>query len=308
MGELKCSPSSKGAAMNNRSDKITHLLFTLPGLILFVLLFIVPMISGMYYGITDWKGFNSNYNFVGLDNYIKFFHDSKATNALVFSLVYTILLDVFVLIIAMFLALMLTHSKIGNKSKNIFRTIYFFPSVLSLVVVGLIFNEIFYRAIPMIGEMANIEFLKTNLLAKPETAMFAVLFVNIWQGVAIPFVMLTAAMQNVPTSLYECAELEGIKPIKKFTSITFPFIIPTFNVALVLTTKNGLTAFDYIQVLTKGGPAGTTRSIGLLIYEEGIVNMQYGYSTATSIILMVVVMFISVGMMKVFNRFEAGQL
>ncbi|MRM88977.1 sugar ABC transporter permease [Faecalicatena contorta] len=274
--------------MKKKSDRFIHILFTLPAFLLFLLLFIVRLISGMYYGITDWKGFNNDFNIVGLSNYTEFLGDRQAMSALKFSLVYTVLLTVFVLAAATFLALILTNGNLSFRTKKAFRTIYFFPAILSLIVVGLIWNEIFYRALPLIGEMLNIEFLKTNILASKNTAMFGILIVNVWQGVAIPFVMITAAMQNVPTDLYECAELEGIKPLKKFTHITFPFIIPTFNVALVLTVRSGLTVFDYIQVLTKGGPGGSTRSIGLFIYEEGIINMNYGYSTAASIILMVI--------------------
>ncbi len=291
-----------------KDGKITHLLFTLPAFALFILLFVVPMIAGMYYGVTDWKGFNNNYNFVGLTNYFAFFRDSKALSSLKFSLIYTTLLTVSVLICATFFAIVLTNSTLGAKTRKIFRTIYFFPAVLSLVVVGLIWNEIFYRAIPLIGDAFNIVTLQHNILANKDTAMFGILIVHIWQGTAIPFVMITAAMQNVPIDLYECAEMEGITPVKKFLNITFPFIIPTFNVALVLTIKNGLTVFDYIQVLTKGGPGGSTRSIALFIYEEGIMNMNYGYSTAASIILMIIVMVISVGIMKLLSRFEVGQL
>jgi raffinose/stachyose/melibiose transport system permease protein len=301
-------PKMEAKLMKSKGANVIFLIFTIPALVLYTMFFVYPMITGAVYSLTNWKGLTNKFDFIGFKNYIKFFRDSRALSSTWFSLKYTTILAICINVISLFLAVILGGKLFSKRKVNFFRSIYFFPAVLSLIVVGLIWNEIFYRAFPLIGETLGIDFLKTNLLVSKSTAMYGVLLVNLWQGIAIPFVMLTAAIQNIPQDLYECADLEGIKPLKKFTKITFPFLIPTFNVTLVLSIKGGLTAFDYMKVLTNGGPAGSTESIGMFIYEQGISSLKYGYSTAVSLILMIIIGSTSLGLMKLFSKYEVGQL
>jgi len=290
----------------NRSWVLTA--FSLLALGMYTLFFTYPMLSGAFYSFTNWKGLTNNFDLIGIENYSKYFTDARALSATSFSLVYTSLLVLLTNIFALFLAVVISNKSLNSSQKTFFRSIYFFPAVLSLIVVGLIWNQIFYRAIPILGDVLKVEILKNNVLASKTTAMYGVLVVNLWQGVAIPFVMLTAAIQTVPTDLYECAYLEGIGSFQKFWKITFPFLIPTFNVTMVLSVRNGLTVFDYIKVLTNGGPAGSTESIGMFIYDQGISSLKYGYATAVSMILMVIIGLVSFLLMKSFSRFEVGQL
>ena len=187
---------------NPRSKKkVGYFLFTLPALVLYSVLFGFPMLRGFYFGMTNWNGLNRTYKFTGLTNYLTMFKDARTVNSFSFTIRYTLLLVVCVLILAMALALIVSYG-IGPRAKTFFRSMFFAPVVLSLITVGLIFNEIFYRIIPQLGQMLGIEILSKNILGNPKTVIFGILIVNVWQGVGIPFVMLLAGLQNVPSDLY----------------------------------------------------------------------------------------------------------
>ena len=166
---------------------------------------------------------------------------------------------------------------VTKKLRTFYRSIFFFPAVLSLVTVGLTWNQILYRVLPAIGEMLHIEWLSNNLLGSPDTAIWGVLIVNIWQGTAIPFVMMLAGIQNVPGDLYEAARIDGARPFQIFLKITVPFMLPVINVAFVMVLKSGLTVFDYIQAMTGGGPMQTTESAGVLIYQLAFSDSKAGF-------------------------------
>lgn len=219
--------------------------------------------------------------------------------SLLFNLEYSALLIVGLIALALVLALLL-NSKV--KGLSFFRGVYFVPAVLSMLTVGLIFNQIFYRAIPPIGQALGIGILSKNVLSNPVTAKFGVLFVHIWQGVALPTVILLAGLQTIPAELYEAASLDGATGWQQFRTITIPFLIPVLSVVLVLTLKSGLMVFDYIMSLTQGGPGGVTESIAMLIYKHGFVENKYSYSIAEAIVTGMIISAISAIQIYASNR------
>lgn len=284
---------------------IGYFLFTVPAVGLYSFFFIIPVILGFYYSMTDWNGFSRRYNFVGMRNYIQLISDTRFRDSVLFTFSYTFLLVIFVITISLAIALFL-NSKI--RLAGLFKTIYFFPAVLSLITVGLIWNQIFYQVLPPIGKSLGIEWLSRNILGNQDTAMYGILITHIWQGVAIPIVIFLAGLQSVPRELYESAAIDGANEVQKFWYVTFPFIVPMLNVNLVLTVKAGLTVFDYIRAMTDGGPGYATESIGLLIYQHGFAEWKFGYGAAESILLLLLIAGISIIQLRVLNRKEVGQL
>jgi raffinose/stachyose/melibiose transport system permease protein len=254
---------------------------------------------GIYYSLTDWNGISKKFNFIGLENYLQIFKDKEFIQALVFTMKYSLLLVLFTVVIGVALALLL-NSKI--KGLSFFRAVYFIPAVLSMLTVGLIFNQIFYRVIPYIGQMLNNDFLSKNLLSSQFTAMWAILFVNLWQGLAIPTLLFLSGLQSIPEDLYEAAALDGASNLQRFKAITLPFLIPVLSVVLVLTLKSGLMVFDYIKSLTEGGPGGTTQSIAILIYNHGFTQNKFAYSIAEAIITGIIISMISAVQISASNR------
>lgn len=281
--------------------------WTIIPMFLFILLFIVPVFMGINYSFTDWNGLSQTYNYIGFENYVNLFKNDRILNSIFFTGKYAFLLVVLILGIAMILTLLLTYV-VTAKFKTFFRSVIFFPAVLSLVVVGLTWNQILYRVLPQIGTVLGIEWLSTNILGNPETAMWGVILVNVWQGTAIPFVMLLAGIQNVPKDVYEAAEIDGATPFKLFTNITIPFMLPIINVVFVLVLKSGLTVFDYIQSMTAGGPMRTTESAGFLIYQMAFIDFKSGLASSYAIFLLIVIAVISIVQLKISSKVEVGQL
>ena len=269
---------------------ITMFLFSVPATFLYALFFIYPIVVGAYFSLTNWDGIRSDYQVIGLENYKELLGNDRFQGAALFNIKYTVLLVIFIIGLSLILALIL-NSKI--KGKGFFRGIYFFPAVVSMLTVGMIFNEIFMRALPALGEMTGIGFLKSSLLSNPDTAMWGILIVNVWQGVAIPTVLLMAGLQNVPTELYESAQLDGANKWEIFKSITMPFLLPVLTVVIILVIKDGLTIYDYIVALTNGGPGGATEGVSLLIYNHGFKEVKFSYGIAEAIVLTVVICAIS---------------
>lgn len=281
------------------SKDITMFLFTVPGTLLYLVFFIYPILVGVYYSLTDWNGITKKFNFVGLKNYISILGDARFRSSFLFTLKYALILLVLGVTVSILLAILL-NSKI--KGKSLFRSVYFFPAVISMLTAGLIFNEFFYRVLPKIGTSLHIGALESSVLSNPTLAQYGVMFVHLWQGVAIPTVLLMAGLQSIPQELIESASLDGASKWQIFKTIMIPFLLPVITVIVVLMFKDGLMLFDYVVSLTQGGPAGSTESVALLIYNHGFKEMKFSYGIAESIILCIVVCTISFIQISINNK------
>ena len=278
---------------------ISMFLFTVPATVLYFIFFIYPIAIGIMYSFTDWNGLAKDFKFIGLSNYIEAFTNKRFQNAVLFNIKFTILAVILVVGISLILALIFNSN---IRLKSFFRGIFFFPAVLGMLVVGLIFNEIFYRVVPVIGKAMNISWLSTNILASKSTAMYGILIVHVWLAVAMATVMLLAGLQSTPMELYEAAELDGANKWQRFRYITMPFLLPVLSVVLILQIKNGLTVYDIIVALTNGGPGGATESLSILIYNHGFKEVKFSYAIAEAIILTIVICAISFVQTSISNK------
>ena len=277
----------------------TYGLFCLPGFIAYCVFLIFPILMGIYYSFMDWNGISKSYNFIGFANYAKLFTDKKFGEALLFNFRYTIMLIIGVVVISVILALLLNKE---FKGRSFFRTLYFLPAVLSMITVSLVFKQVFFYVLPAIGKALGIEALSTNILASKQNAIYGVLFVHLWQGVALPTLLFLAGLQTIPTELYEAAAIDGANGWQQFKHITVAYLIPTLSVVLVLLVKQGLMVFDYVKSMTAGGPGTATQTIALLIYNNGFERNRYSYSIAQAIATGVIIALISAIQIQASNR------
>ena len=277
----------------------TYGLFCLPGFIAYCVFLIFPILMGIYYSFMDWNGISKAYNFIGFANYAKLLTDKKFGAALLFNFRYTIMLIVGVVVISVVLALLLNKE---FKGRSFFRTLYFLPAVLSMITVSLVFKQVFFYVLPAIGKALGIEALSTNILASKQNAIYGVLFVHLWQGVALPTLLFLAGLQTIPTELYEAAAIDGANGWQQFKHITVAYLIPTLSVVLVLLVKQGLMVFDYVKSMTAGGPGTATQTIALLIYNNGFERNRYSYSIAQAIATGVIIALISAIQIQASNR------
>ncbi len=291
--------------MRGLGRNTVYFLCSLPALLLHTLLFAFPLVLGVYFSLTDWDGISRSYRLVGLSNYINILHDSRFLLSLRTTLLYTVLLVLFTMGLSLLFAMVLNMKVKWN---TFFRGVYFYPSVLSMLTVGLIFRQIFYHVVPTIGEMTKVTWLQSNLLGNPKTALYAVLFVHIWQGLGIPLALFLAGLQTIPEELLEAAKIDGAGPFQRFRTITLPFLVPVSVVVFILTFRNGLIVFDVVRAMTDGGPGRTTEVIGLLIYEHGFYQRRFAYATAEAVVLFFVLAIVSFLVFKTMGKRGVEQL
>ena len=246
-------------------------LFVVIPVALQLVFFYLPMLQGFFYSLTDWTGLTPNYNFIGLKNFQMIFSDQKFIKSIGFTIIFTIGLIVGEIGIGILVARFLNGKMKGT---GFFRTAYFFPAVLSTVTLGLIFKQIFNYGLPQLGAALGIEFLQQNLIANEKTVFWGVLFVALWQGVAMPIVIFLAGLQSIPDDVLEAASIDGANNGQKFLHIELPYLLPSLSMVFIMALKAGLTAFDLIYALTGGGPSDQTTTLGLLVYNYAFKNNQ----------------------------------
>lgn len=276
----------------------TFLLITIPIVLLFFTFNTLPLIQGVIYSFTNFRGFGS-YNWVGLRNYIDLFQDARVGASYWFTFRLAIVSTIVVNVISLLLAMGL-NSKIRFKST--LRGLYFLPNVLGGLVVGYIFNYFFTYILPEITKMLGGN--GGSMLANTKTAWIAVVVVCAWQAIAMNTIIYISGLQTVPEDVYEAGSLDGATGVNKFRYLTFPLILPFFTINMVLCMKNFLMVFDQIMSLTKGGPAQSTESISYLIYNNGMSGGQFGFQSANAVLFFVVIVAISVCQMTFLGKKE----
>ena len=269
------------------------MLITIPILALFVCFNTIPLICGVIYSFTNFKGFGT-YDFVGFRNYMDLFTDPRIGGSYLFTIKLAIVATVVTNVISLVLALGL-NSKI--KGKTFLRAAYFVPNVLGALVVGYIFQYFFTYILPGITG-------GSSMLSNSKTAWIAIVIVCAWQSIAMNTIIYISGLQTVPEDVYEAGDLDGATGWKKFRHLTFPLIVPFFTINMVLCVKNFLMVFDQIMAMTKGGPEQSTESISYLIYNNGLSGGSFGYQSANAVVFFIVIVAISVAQMTISGRKE----
>ncbi|MDD2213553.1 MAG: sugar ABC transporter permease [Oscillospiraceae bacterium] len=268
-----------GVQKKSVNRKGVFIFFTLPAVFLYSFFIVYPLISGLYYSLTDWNGMSKTFHYVGLDNYHKILSDQTSLTIVGRTFGYTFLLVIICTFMAVLLALLLNRN---IKGKSFFRAVYFFPAVLSSITIGLIFNQIYSNLLPVIGKTLHIPILSQSLLSNSQTAMFAILLINIWQGTALPTVLAISGLQTISNDILEAARIDGASHGQTLRYIKLPLLMPTISIIIIFNARSGLMVFDYIKATTNGGPGFSTMSIATLIYKHAFTDMRFGYSSAES--------------------------
>lgn len=282
--------------MNGRER--TFLLITIPILALFFCFNTLPLIKGVIYSFTNFRGYGE-FDWVGLRNYADLFTDARVGKSYLFTFKLAIVATIVVNVLSLILALGL-NSKI--KFKSALRGMYFVPNILGALVVGYIFNYFFTYILPAVVKMMGGK--GDSILASSKWAWVAIVIVCAWQSVAMNTIIYISGLQTVPEDVYEAGSLDGATGWKKFRNLTFPLILPFFTINMVLCMKNFLMVFDQIMALTKGGPAQSTESISFLIYNNGMAGGQFGFQSANAVVFFVVIVVISVLQMNFLENKE----
>ena len=277
-------------------------LFVLPAFGAVLLSVEVPFLMSVVYSFTRWNGLDRVPAFIGFENYKElFFDDPGMMNALVFTLQQTVFRVIFTNVIALLLAVFL-DSKI--RGKNALRAAFYVPNIVSLIVIGYVWRFIFTRGFDSFYESVKLPFLLYSWLGDAKLAAVSILIVSIWQSIGFYMVIYIAGLQVIPRDVLEAAMIDGAGEVSRFFRVTIPLIMPSITVAVFHSVSNSLKAFDVIFTLTSGGPGMATTPIALDIYKTAFVISRFGYGTAKSVILFLLILLITFFQVRFFKKRE----
>lgn len=276
----------------NKKESLIWIIFILPAAIPLVVFWIWPMFYSGYVSFTNWDFMSPTYKIVGLSNYIKLFQDKEFYRVLFNTFYFTLGSVIPTIIGGLVFAVLLNKKMRGIK---LYRTILFSPWITPTVAVSIVWSWIFE---PKVG-LANFILSKVHIAALPwleseKWAMPAILIVTIWKGVGWAMVFYLEALQKVPEELNEAAEIDGANRFQNFMNVTIPMISPTTFFLVIMTSINSLQAYDQIQVLTQGGPAGSTRTLLYMYYQEAFQNFDVGKAAAVAMVIVFITIVLSV--------------
>lgn len=279
--------------------------FAFGALIIYFVLFFLPGIIGVGYSFTDWSAYSDELHYVGFDNFSTIFSGKESymkviINTLEFTFITTILKNV----IGLILALLLTKS---IKLLNMHRGIVFMPSVLSTLIIGMIFKSILDPKSGLLNTFfrsMGLDFLARKWLVSSELAFGSVMAVDIWRGVGYIMTILIAGILSISQDYYEAAAIDGAGGWAKFKYITFPLILPTLATTTVLNVIYGLKVFDMVYALTNGGPGKATTEVLYTAVFKKFGTGQYAVGTALSSVMFIIMIFVGIYMIRVMTRNE----
>lgn len=278
----------------------------LPLLILYLTFIIYPFLSTIYYSFTDYSSSNLfDVNFVGLKNYLAVFDTQNQIDAIVHTLKYAIIITVVQAIVAVVLAVFLNKKM---KTTNILRSVFFFPAVMSPLVVGYIWSFLFSTSSygPINNILVSLGLEKINFFGDPNLALYSIIFTQIWQWTGYNMVIVLANLQTIDQTYYEAAEVDGASGIQKFFNITLPLLYPSMNVVIVTSLIGGLKVYDIIVSTTNGGPFYATTTIIQSIIGQAIGGGQYGLGAALSVLFLIIILLFTKLVMKFMDKWEEG--
>lgn len=277
--------------------------FLAPGVIVFGVFFMVPMVTSFYYSLTDWNINTRNISFIGLENFRELFTDRKMLASLQNTLVYSFSVTLLRNVIGLLFALLL-NSKV--RFQNFFRTIFFLPFVIAPIVIGYLFTVLYQPDFGLINQVLRflrLGFLAQDWLNNPSIALFSTIMVDVWRTSGFTMVIYLAGLQMIPAELYEAADIDGAGYTRKFGNVTFPLLAPSITINLVLSLIGTMKVFEMILVLTNGGPGYATEVINTYIMGMFSIGL-YGLGTAANIVLSFMIVVIGLPVLFLLKKRE----
>ncbi|WP_373604867.1 carbohydrate ABC transporter permease [Fredinandcohnia onubensis] len=250
---------------------------------------VIPTIEVFRMSLYNWGGFSNNKQFVGLDNFVLLWNDMNFIRSFQNSIVLIVFVAVVTIVIALFFAYILTKEKV--KGGGFFRVVFYIPNILSIVVIAGIFSAVYdpdSGLLNSILSLLSLENLEQKWLGDQNIVIYSVAGALVWQAVGYYMVMYMSSMASIPASYYEAASLEGAGKFKQFTSITLPLIWTNIRTTLtfyIISTIN--LSFLLVEVMTGGGPDGSTEVFLFYMYDQAYTNSTFGYGMAIGVVVFI---------------------
>ena len=286
---------TSGSAIR-RSEMITAWLFSSPAIILLLVFLAIPFLMAIYLSFTDQRLIpnpNLPTQVVGLRNFIRLVDDEAFLRGILNNFYFVLVVVPIQTALALFLAILI-NQKI--KGVNTYRTVYFAPVVTSMVVVAVIWTFL-YNPAGMINSFIRVLSFGTlgpyNWLQDTKLVFPAIMLLSVWQGVGFQMIIYLAGLQEIPSDMYEAAEVDGANKWHQFINITWPLLRNTTIFVVITTTILAFRLFDQVKVMTNGGPQNASMTTIVYVIEQGWGQLKVGYASAISVVFFIIVLVIS---------------
>ncbi len=298
---LVLNPAATTKVRRKWLDKVEPYLWVLPAILVYFVFKIAPLFAGFYLSLLRWDGVEAA-EFVGLQNFQRILADKEIGLALFHNVHYAFGTVIGKIVLSLGLALLLNHALRG---RTFYRTALFLPVVMSFVVVGVLWTWMYDAQVGMINSLLRViglDILTQDWLGNTRIAMWSLILVDIWKWYGFHMVIFLAGLQAIPEDLYESAMVDGASRWQQFWAITLPLLRPVMLINVTLSLMGAFNVFDIPFIMTGGGPANSTLVMALHVYIRGFKFYKFGYASALSIVLLVLVTFVAAIQMKLMSK------
>ncbi|WP_413407914.1 carbohydrate ABC transporter permease [Paenibacillus amylolyticus] len=279
--------------------------FALPALIFYLTFWIFPILRLFQYSITDYNGYAQAYNYIGFDNYKELFRSDILGISLKNTLIYTFVTVIAGNIIGLAMALLLNMKIRGT---GIYRSLAYIPTLFSAIVVGFLWSYVYMPDYGLISSfldklgIAN----ELNFLGDYSTALYSIIFVEIWKTIGTTMIIFLAGLQTVPSDLLEAGRIDGCGSWRLLRHVKIPLLATAITINVTLSLINGLKAFDFPFIMTNGGPGTATNTLIYTIYKMAFTEQLFGKASALGVISFAVIIVITAFFVLKMNKREVS--
>ncbi|MDQ7876958.1 sugar ABC transporter permease [Microbacterium sp. QXD-8] len=266
-------------------DRLAGVIMSGPALIVFIAMFIVPMLLAIVLSFTDWNGYSLHFDFIGFENYADAFKNPRTVDAAVFTAIIAVVGTVLCNGIGLAVASLIAGNTRGN---TVLRTVFFYPYIISALIIGFLWSAMLAPQGAVNSLLAQLGVAPLPFLTDMTFAKASVILTIVWSHFGFNMILYLAGIKSVPTEYYEAATVDGASRWQQFRSVTLPLIAPVLTVNLVLTLVGLLKAYDIVLALTDGGPAASTQTIVYQILKDSFAQARLGFGAAQSVVLLIV--------------------
>jgi len=284
---------------------ITGVVFVIPITVVIAIFLFFPIIQSLYYSFTDWKGVGA-YRFIGFQNYLDIFQDKVFTESLIRTLIIGVSTAFLANAVGLLLAMMLDQAL---KAKNILRALFYIPNIIPIVVASFVWRYIFDANTGLLNALlTKLSDAKVNIpwIDSPDYVVYSLIFITVWQGIGPVMIIYLAALQGVPAELKEAASIDGASKVRAFFSIILRMIAPGITVNVLIGLANGIRIFDLPFALTGGGPANSSETLAIRIYRYAFTSSELSYGLASSFVLTLVALVVTLFFLAMTRKYEQG--
>ncbi|MCI3920797.1 sugar ABC transporter permease [Paenibacillus sp. TRM 82003] len=280
-------------------------LFVLPALIFYCLFWVFPIFSLFHYSFTDYNGFSGGYNYVGFKNFERLFNGDilgiSISNTLIYTVVSVVLGNAFGLGLALLL-----NMKI--RGKGVHRSLAYLPTLFSVVVIGFIWSYVYMPEYGLIATVFDTFGLTSNInfLGGYASALYAIIFVEIWKNIGTTMIIYLAGLQTVPTELLEAGRVDGASAWQILRHVKIPLLATAITINVTLSLFNGLKAFDFPFIMTNGGPGTATNTLIFSMYKMAFTEQRFGLAAALGVVSFLLIIALTAAFIVRMNKREVS--